>query len=151
VIVMTAVGTIALAGVVVNNNIVLIDTYVHLRSEGWDKLEAVLETCRERVRPVMLTAVTAILGVLPIAFGVNLALLSPRNDDRRAVDAVVDRAVERHRLRSRLLDHADAGRDAGGADGVHPRQCLDRRRAQPACQAVPPQEEGRGGTAFGYR
>lgn len=76
VIVMTAVGTIALAGVVVNNNIVLIDTYVHLRSEGWDKLEAVLETCRERVRPVMLTAVTAILGVLPIAFGVNLAILS---------------------------------------------------------------------------
>ena len=76
VIVMTAVGTIALAGVVVNNNIVLIDTYVHLRSEGWDKLEAVLETCRERVRPVMLTAVTAILGVLPIAFGVNLAIIS---------------------------------------------------------------------------
>ena len=76
VIVMTAVGTIALAGVVVNNNIVLIDTYVHLRSEGWDKLEAVLETCRERVRPVMLTAVTAIFGVLPIAFGVNLALIA---------------------------------------------------------------------------
>ncbi len=40
------------------------------------QIEAVLETCRERVRPVMLTAVTAILGVLPIAFGVNLALLS---------------------------------------------------------------------------
>ncbi len=75
-IVMTAVGAIALAGVVVNNNIVLIDTYAHLRRQGMDKLEAVLETCRERVRPVMLTAVTAILGVLPIAFGVNLALLS---------------------------------------------------------------------------
>ncbi|MBO6638614.1 MAG: efflux RND transporter permease subunit [Roseitalea sp.] len=75
-IVMTAVGTIALAGVVVNNNIVLIDTYAHLRNKGVDKMEAVLETCRERVRPVMLTAITAILGVLPIAFGVNLALLS---------------------------------------------------------------------------
>ncbi len=75
-IVMTAVGTIALAGVVVNNNIVLIDTYAYLRKQGMDKIEAVLETCRERVRPVMLTAVTAILGVLPIAFGVNLALLS---------------------------------------------------------------------------
>lgn len=75
-IVMTAVGTIALAGVVVNNNIVLIDTYAYLRSQGMDKHEAILETCRERVRPVMLTAVTAILGVLPIAFGVNLALLS---------------------------------------------------------------------------
>jgi multidrug efflux pump len=34
--------------------------------------EAILETCRERARPVVLTAVTAILGVLPIAFGVNL-------------------------------------------------------------------------------
>ncbi|MEM1376472.1 MAG: efflux RND transporter permease subunit, partial [Pseudomonadota bacterium] len=75
-IVMTAVGTIALAGVVVNNNIVLIDTYAYLRNKGVDKDQAILETCRERVRPVMLTAVTAILGVLPIAFGVNLALLS---------------------------------------------------------------------------
>jgi multidrug efflux pump len=74
-IIMTAIGTIALAGVVVNNNIVLIDTYAHLRRKGVDKMEAVLETCRERVRPVMLTAVTAILGVLPIAFGVNLALI----------------------------------------------------------------------------
>ncbi|MEM9575020.1 MAG: efflux RND transporter permease subunit, partial [Pseudomonadota bacterium] len=61
---------------VVNNNIVLIDTYAYLRKQGMDKIEAVLETCRERVRPVMLTAVTAILGVLPIAFGANLALLS---------------------------------------------------------------------------
>ena len=75
-IIMTAVGTIALAGVVVNNNIVLIDTYSYLRKQGMDKIDAVLETCRERVRPVMLTAVTAILGVLPIAFGANLALLS---------------------------------------------------------------------------
>ncbi|MFX3681005.1 MAG: efflux RND transporter permease subunit [Hyphomicrobiales bacterium] len=54
----------------------MIDTYAHLRNKGVDKMEAVLETCRERVRPVMPTAVTAILGVLPIAFGVNLALLS---------------------------------------------------------------------------
>jgi multidrug efflux pump len=68
---------IALAGVVVNNNIVLIDTYDHLRREnGLDKLEAILETCRERARPVVLTAVTAILGVLPIAFGFNLELMA---------------------------------------------------------------------------
>lgn len=75
-IVMTGIGVIALAGVVVNNNIVLIDTYDHLRREGVDKLDAILETCRERVRPVMLTAITAILGVFPIAFGFNLELLS---------------------------------------------------------------------------
>ncbi len=75
-VVMTGIGIIALAGVVVNNNIVLIDTYDLLRHEGMDKLEAVLQTCRERARPVVLTAVTAILGVLPIAFGFNLELIS---------------------------------------------------------------------------
>jgi multidrug efflux pump len=75
--VMSGIGVIALAGIVVNNNIVLIDTYDHLRrEEDLDKLEAILQTCRERVRPVVLTALTAILGVLPIAFGFNLELLS---------------------------------------------------------------------------
>ena len=59
---------------VVNNNIVLIDTYDRLREEGWDKVDAVLQTCRERARPVVLTAVSAILGVLPIAFGLGLEI-----------------------------------------------------------------------------
>jgi len=63
---------IANAGVIVNNNIVLIDTYDRLRREGMPAYDAILETCRERARPVVLTAVTAILGVLPISFGVNL-------------------------------------------------------------------------------
>ncbi|MEZ5771828.1 MAG: efflux RND transporter permease subunit [Defluviimonas denitrificans] len=75
-IVMTGIGIIALAGVVVNNNIVLIDTYDTLRREGMPKVEAILETCHERARPVVLTALTAILGVLPIAFGLNLELLN---------------------------------------------------------------------------
>jgi len=74
-VVMTGIGIIALAGVVVNNNIVLIDTFVTLRREGMPKVEAILETCRERARPVVLTALTAILGVLPIAFGLNVELL----------------------------------------------------------------------------
>ena len=73
--VMTGIGIIALAGVVVNNNIVLIDTYDSLRREGRPKIEAILQTCRERARPVVLTALTAILGVLPIAFGLNVELL----------------------------------------------------------------------------
>jgi multidrug efflux pump len=71
-IVMTGIGIIALAGVVTNNNIVLIDTYDRLRREGVPVEEAILTTCRERARPVLLTAVTAILGVLPIAFGINI-------------------------------------------------------------------------------
>jgi multidrug efflux pump len=55
---------------------VLIDTYDRLRQEGVSAYEAILETCRERARPVVLTATTAILGVLPIAFGVNIEFLS---------------------------------------------------------------------------
>ena len=74
VIVMSGIGVIALAGVVVNNNIVLIDTYDRLRDEGWSKYDAVLQTCRERARPVVLTAMSAILGVLPIAFGLGLEI-----------------------------------------------------------------------------
>jgi multidrug efflux pump len=75
-VVMTGIGVIANAGVIVNNNIVLIDTYDRLRREGREARDAILETCRERARPVVLTATTAILGVLPIAFGVNVEFLS---------------------------------------------------------------------------
>jgi multidrug efflux pump len=73
---MTGIGVIANAGVIVNNNIVLIDTYDRLRREGVAAYDAILETCRERARPVVLTAVTAILGVLPIAFGMNIEFMS---------------------------------------------------------------------------
>jgi multidrug efflux pump len=71
-VVMTGIGIIALAGIVTNNNIVLIDTYDRLRHEGVPVEEAIVRTCRERARPVLLTAVTAVLGVLPIAFGINV-------------------------------------------------------------------------------
>src|SRR5437588_117349 len=75
-VVMTGIGVIANAGVIVNNNIVLIDTYDRLRREGVAAYDAIIETCRERARPVVLTAVTAILGVLPIAFGMNVEFLA---------------------------------------------------------------------------
>src|SRR5882724_9392627 len=75
-VVMTGIGVIANAGVIVNNNIVLIDTYDRLRREGVAAYDAIIETCRERARPVVLTAVTAILGVLPIAFGINVEFLA---------------------------------------------------------------------------
>jgi multidrug efflux pump len=71
-VVMGGIGVIANAGVIVNNNIVLIDTYDRLREEGWKARDAILETCRERARPVVLTAVTAVLGVLAVAFGINI-------------------------------------------------------------------------------
>ncbi len=75
-VVMAGIGVIANAGVIVNNNIVLIDTYDRLRREGVAAYDAIIQTCRERARPVVLTAVTAILGVLPIAFGMNVEFLA---------------------------------------------------------------------------
>ena len=116
-VVMTGIGVIANAGVIVNNNIVLIDTYDRLRREGVAAYEAILETCRERARPVVLTAVTAMLGVLPIAFGINIDFVHARDHHRRAVDAVVDPPLHRDRVRPRLRDDPDADRHAGRADG----------------------------------
>lgn len=51
-------------------------TDAQLRDDGMAKVEAIVKTCRERARPVVLTALTAIFGVLPIAFGLNLELLN---------------------------------------------------------------------------
>src|SRR5258708_789524 len=60
-VVMAGIGVIANAGVIVNNNIVLIDTYDRLRREGVAAYHAIIETCRERARPVVLTAAPATL------------------------------------------------------------------------------------------
>ena len=133
VIVMSGIGVIALAGVVVNNNIVLIDTYDRLREEGWNKLDAVLQTCRERARPVVLTAHVGDPRRAADRLRPRARDLPPRDDDQRAVDAVVDRAVVGDRLRPVLRDGADAGGDAVHADGVHARQAT--RRASAASSA----------------
>lgn len=76
-IVMVGMGIIALGGIVVNNNIVLIDTYNQLRDEGMDAFEAALESGGRRLRPVLLTAITTILGLMPMVLGVNIDLLAP--------------------------------------------------------------------------
>jgi multidrug efflux pump len=71
-IVMGGIGVIALAGIVVNNNIVLIDTYNNLKKLGQSPLEAALRTGAQRLRPVILTSVTTALGLMPMVIGVNL-------------------------------------------------------------------------------
>ena len=65
-IVMGGVGMIALAGIVVNNNIVLIDTFNALRAEGLAVREAIVRTAAQRLRPVLLTSVTTVLGLMPM-------------------------------------------------------------------------------------
>ncbi|MEO1017434.1 MAG: efflux RND transporter permease subunit, partial [Pseudomonadota bacterium] len=77
-IVMSGVGVIALAGIVVNNNIVLIDTYNELRKRGLEPMDAAIRTGAQRLRPVLLTTVTTILGLLPMVFKLNIDLFAPR-------------------------------------------------------------------------
>ena len=60
-----------------NNNIVLIDTYNQHLGEGYSPYEAALETGCLRLRPVLLTALTTILGLMPMVLGVNVNLLEP--------------------------------------------------------------------------
>jgi multidrug efflux pump subunit AcrB len=70
-IIMTGVGVISLAGVVVNNGIVLVDYINKLRDRGFALREAVVAAGATRLRPVLLTAVTTILGLLPMVTGVS--------------------------------------------------------------------------------
>lgn len=77
-IIMSGIGVIALAGIVVNNNIVLIDTYNQLLGRGLSKQEAILRTGVQRLRPVMLTTVTTILGLLPMVLEMNIDLINQK-------------------------------------------------------------------------
>ncbi|MDH4053889.1 MAG: efflux RND transporter permease subunit [Gammaproteobacteria bacterium] len=74
-VIMSSVGVITLAGIVVNNNIVLIDTFNVFRSRGEEAFDAILRTCAVRLRPVMLTTVTTIVGLMPMVLGVNINLI----------------------------------------------------------------------------
>ncbi|MEZ5726125.1 MAG: efflux RND transporter permease subunit [Paracoccaceae bacterium] len=71
-IVMGGVGVIALAGIVVNNNIVLIDAYNDFRKQGMVPLEAALRTGAQRLRPVFLTSITTALGLMPMVIGLDI-------------------------------------------------------------------------------
>jgi multidrug efflux pump len=71
-IIMTGTGLLALAGIVVNHNIVLIDTYHKLLDSGMNPIEAVIRSGAQRLRPVFLTTVTAIFGLLPMMMAVEI-------------------------------------------------------------------------------
>ncbi len=75
-IVMSGIGVIALAGIVVNNNIVLIDTFDRLKHTTETEEEAILRTGAQRLRPVMLTTITTILGLMPMVLGTNIDLFT---------------------------------------------------------------------------
>tara|TARA_Y100001970_G_C14159405_1_gene817592 strand:- start:327 stop:1643 length:1317 start_codon:yes stop_codon:yes gene_type:complete len=74
-IIMSGIGVIALAGIVVNNNIVLLDTYKELRNKGENIKDAIIRTGVQRLRPVLLTTLTTFFGLIPMAIGLNINFL----------------------------------------------------------------------------
>ncbi|RIK95605.1 MAG: MFS transporter [Proteobacteria bacterium] len=76
VVIMTGVGIVSLAGIVVNNNIILIDTYDRLRKTALPPLEAIVRTGSQRLRPVMLTTITTVIGLLPMMFGLDVNFMT---------------------------------------------------------------------------
>jgi len=67
--ILTITGVIALAGIVVNNNIVLIDTYQRLMKKGYGSVDAAIRTAAQRLRPVVLTTLTTVVGLMPLILG----------------------------------------------------------------------------------
>jgi multidrug efflux pump len=74
-IVMGGIGVIALAGIVVNNNIILIDTYNDMKAQGLAPKEAILRTAAQRMRPVLLTSITTVLGLMPMVFALSIDII----------------------------------------------------------------------------
>ncbi|MCU1338294.1 MAG: acriflavin resistance protein [Bryobacterales bacterium] len=68
---MARIGLMVLVGVVVNNGIVLLDHVNNLRRQGLSRMEALLAGCRERFRPILMTASTTIVGLIPLAVGTS--------------------------------------------------------------------------------
>ena len=66
-VIMTGTGVVALAGIVVNNSIVLIDTYQRLMTTGMDRVDVVLKAAGQRLRPILLTTITTMIGLFPMA------------------------------------------------------------------------------------
>ncbi len=70
-VIMTGTGVVALAGIVVNNNIVLIDTYQEF-IRYMPRLEAIIRTAEQRIRPVLLTTITTMAGLAPMMLGISI-------------------------------------------------------------------------------
>ncbi len=74
--VMSGIGIVALAGIVVRNGILLVEFMDLMLAEGMSDMDAIIESGRTRMTPVLLTATAAILGLIPLAVGMNVDFAS---------------------------------------------------------------------------
>ena len=86
-------GLLTLFGIVVNNGIILIDHIRTLRKKGVPKNEAIIQGGKDRMRPIIMTAITTIFGVLPLALPVMLPGLFPAGQGRAAMWAPISVAI----------------------------------------------------------
>ncbi len=75
-LIMHGIAIVSLAGIVVNNNIVLIDTYDQIKHQVKNPWDAIMRTGVQRLRPVLLTTITTILGLVPMAIGLNIDFIN---------------------------------------------------------------------------
>jgi multidrug efflux pump subunit AcrB len=71
-IIMTGMGIVALAGIVVRNGILLVEFTDVLKEQGWKTRKAIIEAGKIRITPIILTATATILGLIPLAIGMNI-------------------------------------------------------------------------------
>ena len=70
--VMTGLGIVACTGIVVNNNIILIDSYRKIRKNEENKMKAIIQSAKSRIRPIFLTTITTVFGLLPSALQISV-------------------------------------------------------------------------------
>ncbi len=75
-LVMNGIGLVALNGIIVSNNVILLDTYNLLVAQGKEHMQALIEACVSRIRPIFLTQITTVLGLVPMMFRVEIQPLS---------------------------------------------------------------------------
>ncbi len=68
---MAWIGILILVGIIVNNGIVLLDQVIQLRNQGLDRREALIQGGKDRIRPILMTAGTTVLGLVPLCFGTS--------------------------------------------------------------------------------
>jgi len=66
---MAVIGIIMLAGIAVNNSIILVDRINQLRLDGLSRTDAVVGAAQQRIRPILMTSLTTILALIPLSFG----------------------------------------------------------------------------------
>ena len=71
-VIMSGLGIVSLAGIIVNNSIVLIDTYNRLKDDKVDPIETIIHSAAQRLRPIVLTTATTMIGLTPVALQITI-------------------------------------------------------------------------------